>query len=137
MNGHPRIKQGVIEAPIGRHPGDRKKMAVVGEAKGRNATTDYKVLRSIGADSLVECALHTGRTHQIRVHMKHLGHPLLGDAVYGFSNTRNPERTFSPTRQMLHAWKLGFFHPNTGEWMQFTSPLPADFVEAGVPDKLE
>jgi 23S rRNA pseudouridine1911/1915/1917 synthase len=116
-------KSGVIETSIGRHPVHRKKMAVVTEGRGRNAVTDYRVLRELPGASLVKCTLHTGRTHQIRVHLKHLGHPLLGDELYG-------KRGAYP-RQMLHAWKLGFKHPRTGEWLQFQAAIPADFIAAG------
>jgi 23S rRNA pseudouridine1911/1915/1917 synthase len=116
-------RAGIIEAPIGRHPVQRKKMAIV--ARGRTARTDYRVLADIEGGVLVECTLHTGRTHQIRVHLKHLGHPVLGDEVYG-------RRGVYP-RQMLHAWKLGFAHPRTGEPLCFESPLPADFRKAGAP----
>ncbi len=124
VKGRPSRRSGVVEAAIGRHPVDRKKMAVVDPARGRAAKTSYAVLRELGAASLVECTLHTGRTHQIRVHMKHLGHPVLGDKVYGAAG--------GCKRQMLHAWKLGFFHPARAEWMQFESPIPGDFIEAGV-----
>jgi 23S rRNA pseudouridine1911/1915/1917 synthase len=116
-----------IEAPIARHPAQRKKMAVAPN-RGRAARTEWRVLRELGAATLVECTLYTGRTHQIRVHLQHLGHPLLGDAVYG--------RRASFLRQMLHAWKLGFTHPRTGAPMHFVSPIPRDFVEAGVPPDL-
>ncbi|MEI7958098.1 MAG: RluA family pseudouridine synthase [Verrucomicrobiota bacterium] len=116
-------KSGVIEAEIARHPVHRKKMSVVESGRGRASTTDYRVLRELPGASLVECTLHTGRTHQIRVHLKHLGHPLLGDELYG--------RRAGYARQMLHAWKLGFAHPRTGEWMEFQSPIPHDFIEAG------
>ncbi len=118
-------KSGVIQTCIGRHPVHRKKMAVLAEGKGRAAVTDYRVLKELpgGGGSLVECTLHTGRTHQIRVHLKHLGHPLLGDELYG--------RRGNYPRQMLHAWKLGFHHPRTGEWMEFQATIPADFQEAG------
>lgn len=119
-------KSGTISAPIGRHPIHRKKMAVID--RGREARTDWRVLREIDGNSLVECTLHTGRTHQIRVHLKHLGHPLLGDELYG---KRGPF-----PRQMLHAWRLGFAHPRTGERLNFVSPIPRDFVEAGVPPTL-
>ncbi len=121
-SGHFEKKSGVIEAAIGRHPVDRKKMTVL--EKGRAARTDYRVLREIGTDSLVECTLHTGRTHQIRVHLKHLSHPLLGDAVYG--------RRGHFERQMLHAWQLGFTHPRSGDRLKFQAPIPADFIAAGV-----
>ena len=115
-------RSGTIEAPIGRHPVQRKKMAVV--AHGRTAKTDYRVLSEIAGGVLVECTLHTGRTHQIRVHLKHIGHAILGDEVYG--------RRGAFTRQMLHAWKLGFAHPRTGEALRFEAPVPADFLAAGV-----
>jgi 23S rRNA pseudouridine1911/1915/1917 synthase len=119
-------RAGAIEAPIGRHPVQRKKMAVV--ERGRTARTDYRVLAEIEGGTLVECTLHTGRTHQIRVHLKHIGHPVLGDDVYG--------RRGGYPRQMLHAWKLGFAHPRTGEPVSFESPVPADFRVAGAPGAL-
>ncbi len=119
---------GRIEAPIGRHPVDRKKMAVLEEGKGRSARTDWRVLGDLKAGTLVECTLHTGRTHQIRVHLRHVGHPLVGDEVYG--------RRSGFRRQMLHAWKLGFTHPRTGVPLSLVSPIPADFVEAGVSSQL-
>ena len=123
--GNFREKSGRIEGAIGRHPIHRKKMTVLVGERGRAARTDYRVLDTLDAGTLVECTLHTGRTHQIRVHLKHLGHPLAGDEVYG--------RRGKFLRQMLHAWKLGFTHPVSGECMQFTAPIPPDFVEAGVP----
>ena len=101
-------------------------MAVLPEGSGREARTDWRVLGEIQAKgtfvSLVQCRLFTGRTHQIRVHLAHLGHGLLGDLVYG--------RRLGMERQMLHAWRIGFRHPVTGEAMRFTAPLPADFVAA-------
>jgi 23S rRNA pseudouridine1911/1915/1917 synthase len=115
---------GKIDAPIGRHPVHRKKMTVVKPDRGRTAQTDYRVLGPCANGTLVECTLHTGRTHQIRVHLKHLGHPILGDDTYG-------QRGSFP-RQMLHAWKLGFTHPRTGERMNFQAPIPPDFLAAGV-----
>ena len=121
--GHFAKKSGTIEACIARHPVHRKKMSVAENGKGRPSTTDFRVLRELSDASLVECTLHTGRTHQIRVHLKHLGHPLLGDALYG--------RRAGYPRQMLHAWKLGFNHPRTGQWMEFQSPIPQDFLDAG------
>ena len=113
---------GVIDLPIGRHPTDRKKMAVVKD--GRNALTNFKVLKRYEGYTLVEIELKTGRTHQIRVHMSHIGHPVVGDDVY--SNGKNP---FGVTSQMLHAYILGFNHPKTGEWMEFVAPLPKEFDE--------
>ena len=124
-----RQSSGIIEGAIGRHPIHRKKMTVLVGERGRAARTDYRVLGKIPAGTLVECTLHSGRTHQIRVHLKHLGHPLLGDEVYG--------RRGSFDRQMLHAWKLGFTHPATAKRMDFTSPIPADFLQAGVPADLK
>lgn len=117
-------RSGAIEAPIGRHPVHRKRMTVLAAGRGRAARTDYRVLAEIDGDSLVECTLHTGRTHQVRVHLKHLGHPLLGDEVYG--------RRGAFPRHMLHAWKLGFAHPGSGAPLLFQAPVPADFVAAGV-----
>jgi len=117
---------GTIDGLIGRHPVDRKKMALL-ERGGRASRTTWRIAQELpGAGTLLECTLHTGRTHQIRVHLKHLGHPLLGDALYA------PRHTGHYPRQMLHAWKLGFAHPRTGEKMHFTSPLPEDFIAAGV-----
>ena len=87
--------------------------------RGRAAKTEYRVVQSGGGVSLVECALHSGRTHQIRVHLRHIGHAIVGDALYG-------KKSGAP-RQMLHAWKLGFIHPRTKEPMLFEAPLPADF----------
>jgi 23S rRNA pseudouridine1911/1915/1917 synthase len=121
-------RSGVIEAAIGRHPVQRKKMTVLPPGRGRQAKTSYRALREVPAGTLVECTLHTGRTHQIRVHLKHLGHPVLGDEVYG--------RRAGFVRQMLHAWRLGLVHPRTEERLNFESPIPPDFVEAGVPSQL-
>ena len=121
-------KSGVVTVEIGRHPIRRQKMSVVPEGKGRASTTGWRVLCEPPAGTLLECTLHTGRTHQIRVHLQHLKHPLLGDPVYG--------RRAGFARQMLHAWKLGFTHPRTGKRLDFTAPIPPDFLEAGVPASL-
>jgi 23S rRNA pseudouridine1911/1915/1917 synthase len=119
-------RTGAIENQIGRHPVDRKKMAVLARG-GRDSRTTWRVAQELpGVGTLVECTLHTGRTHQIRVHMKHLGHPLLGDKLYASRMAGHYPR------QMLHAWKLAFTHPRTGERMHFCSPLPEDFLLAGV-----
>lgn len=115
-------ENGVIDLPIGRHPTDRKKMAVVKD--GKNALTHFKVLKRYEGYTLVEIELKTGRTHQIRVHMSHIGYPVVGDDVY--SNGKNP---FGVTSQMLHAHILGFNHPKTGEWKEFVAPLPSEFDE--------
>lgn len=114
---------GTVDAPIGRHPTERKKMSI-NYNHGRDAVTHYKVLKRLGQFTYVECRLETGRTHQIRVHMASLHHPLLGDAVYG------PARCPVPglTGQTLHAGILGIVHPRTGEYMEFTAPLP-DYFE--------
>lgn len=120
--------EGVVEVPIGRSPQDRKKMAVV--KGGRYAKTHYRVLETFKGFSYIELTLFTGRTHQIRVHMKHIGHPLLGDPVYG------PQKTlFGLDKQMLHAKILGFVHPSTGQYMEFDSALPQYFTR--VIDKLK
>lgn len=113
---------GVIDQNIGRHRVHRQRMAVT--ARGRAARTEYRVLRAGDNVSLVECGLHSGRTHQIRVHLQHLGHPVLGDKVYGAKFAKNYPR------QMLHAWKLGFDHPTTGERKIFEAPMPEDFSGA-------
>jgi len=124
--GHLRQQSGTIETSIGRHPIHRKKMAVT-EGRGRSATTDYRVVQEFDNASLVECTLHTGRTHQIRVHLKHLGHPLLGDKLYGGARAGAEF-----PRQMLHAWKLGFIHPRTLRRVEFEAPLPGEFLDFGV-----
>ncbi len=117
-------REGIVDAPIGRHRVHRQKMAVVREGEGREARTGWRVLAEVPAGTLVECTLYTGRTHQIRVHLKHLGHPLLGDNVYG--------KPAGFARQMLHAWKLGFSHPRTGNRIDCVAPIPEDFRAAGV-----
>lgn len=124
VSGRLKNASGFIDAPIERHPVHRQRMAVSKTMRGRSALTEYRVLRSARDMSLVECTLHSGRTHQIRVHLHHLGHPLLGDKVYA------PKGSKAFPRQMLHAWKLGFSHPRSGEWKEFEAPLPLDFEEA-------
>jgi 23S rRNA pseudouridine1911/1915/1917 synthase len=121
--GRLRKSAGTIEEKIGRHPVHRQRMSTV-SSRGRTARTDYRVLSSSEATSLLECRLHSGRTHQIRVHLHHLGHPVLGDKVYGGRFAK------SFPRQMLHAWKLAFRHPRTEEWKQFDAQLPRDFQDA-------
>ncbi|HMG04842.1 MAG TPA: RluA family pseudouridine synthase [Chthoniobacterales bacterium] len=121
--GIPGKSTGVIDAAIARHPVHRQRMSIA-RRQGRAAKTEYRVLRS-GTDlSLLECTLHSGRTHQIRVHLHHLGHPVLGDKLYG------GKRAGAFPRQMLHAWKLAFRHPRTGEVMTYEAPVPSDFAEA-------
>lgn len=120
--GKLRKTTGLIDVAIGRHRVHRQRMSVTDE--GRPAQTEFRVLDSGEAFSLVQCKLHSGRTHQIRVHLHHVGHPVLGDKVYGAKFTKE----FS--RQMLHAWKLGFTHPRTNERKLFEAPLPEDFLQA-------
>ncbi len=119
--GNVKAEQGTVDAPIGRHPNDRKKMAV-NEKNGKQAVTHYHVLERFGQYTYIECQLETGRTHQIRVHMASIGHPLLGDTVY--SNRKAP---FRLEGQVLHAMTLGFIHPESGEYVEFEAPLPAYF----------
>src|SRR5262249_461392 len=121
--GKIRKQIGVIEEKIGRHPVHRQRMSVA-SPRGRAARTEYRALRSSDQASLIECRLHSGRTHQIRVHLHYLGHPVLGDKIYA------PRFAKNFPRQMLHAWKLGFRHPGTGDWKNFVAPLPDDFGEA-------
>lgn len=118
---HGVIKQeaGTIDAPIGRSRKDRKKQAIVSD--GRHAVTHFKVLKRYRHYTLVSCRLETGRTHQIRVHMKSIGHPLAGDPLYG------PRKTLPGKGQYLHARELGFKHPRTGKQLLFTAPLPDYF----------
>lgn len=114
--------EGEVDAPIGRSHSDRKKMAVI--EGGREAQTHYSVVRRYLGFTHIECRLKTGRTHQIRVHMAYLGHPVAGDPVYG------PKKVITELDgQCLHAGTLGFIHPRTGEYMEFTAPLPEYFVE--------
>lgn len=122
--GHLKEQKGSIDAPIGRSKNDRKKMAVT-ELNSKKAVTRYEVLEEYPGFSYVRLRLETGRTHQIRVHMAYLGHPLAGDGVYG---GRNAERIMEGG-QCLHARKIGFKHPTTGKYMEFTSPLPEYFTK--------
>lgn len=124
VHGRLRDDNGIVNAPIGRHPIERKKMSVNAK-NGRQAVTHYKVLERFKDFTYIQCELETGRTHQIRVHMASIGHPLLGDVVYGphkcpFSNLQG---------QTLHAKLLGFVHPKTGEYLEVEAPLPQYFTE--------
>lgn len=122
VHGVLKEEEGTVNAPIGRHPIDRKKMSV-NEKNGREAITHFRVLERFKQFTYVECQLETGRTHQIRVHMASIGHPLLGDFVYG------PQKSpYKLTGQTLHAGVLGITHPATGEYMEFHAPLP-DYFE--------
>jgi 23S rRNA pseudouridine1911/1915/1917 synthase len=124
-----RTKSGVIDKAIARHPVHRQRMSIA-RRQGRSAKTEYRVLSEGRASarpdpiSLVECTLHSGRTHQIRVHLHYLGHPVLGDKLYG------GKRAGDFPRQMLHAWKLAFRHPRSGDEMSFEAPVPSDFAAA-------
>jgi 23S rRNA pseudouridine1911/1915/1917 synthase len=129
--GRVRPLAGAIEAAIGRHPRDRVRMAVVDDDHGKPALTHYQVLRQFDAVAWLECRLATGRTHQIRVHMAHIGHPLLGDPVYG---GRQPAQPVFP-RQALHAVRLGLNHPISGAALEWDAPPPEDF--AGLLRELE
>jgi len=131
--GTPKTERGKIEGPIGRDPRNRKRMSVV--ASGRSAITEYSVEEQLRYASLVRLRLRTGRTHQIRVHMKHLGHPIIGDPLYsgpqwrGIPDKRIQKAIASFPRQALHAARLTIPHPRTGEVMTFESPLPEDMRE--------
>jgi 23S rRNA pseudouridine1911/1915/1917 synthase len=127
VNGNIPKAEGLIDAPIARHPVNRKRMAVVDN--GRPARTWYSVTERFGNHTLVECRLETGRTHQIRVHMAYVGHPIVGDQVYNRCRDR-----VGMTRQALHAYHLGFQHPRTGESLSIDAPLAADMAQ--VIDKL-
>ncbi|MGE0744099.1 MAG: RluA family pseudouridine synthase, partial [Rhodospirillales bacterium] len=133
--GAPSPPAGAIEGNIGRDPRDRKRMAVVGGERGKIALTHYRILRRLGAASLVECRLATGRTHQIRVHLAARGHPVVGDPVYGGGLTPARRKAAGPAaeavlrgfrRQALHANVIGFNHPVTGRPLEFTTPPPDD-----------
>ena len=129
--GNLKQDSGTVDAPIGRHPTDRKKMAVLRGAgvHAREAVTHYTVLERFGQFTHVQCELETGRTHQIRVHMASLGHPLLGDGVYGGAGTRFEATHRSIIHgQCLHAGQLRFIHPATGQPMRFEAPLPEDMA---------
>ncbi len=122
VHGNLKEDSGRIDAPIGRHPTERKKMSTMAKS-AREAVTHYQVLERFGQFTYIQCRLETGRTHQIRVHMASIGHPLLGDAVYG------PKKCpfLKLTGQTLHARTLGFVHPKTGEYVEFHAPLPDYF----------
>ena len=126
VQGCPKEAKGTVFTNIGRHPVNRLKMVVVNPGSGKPAITDWEVLHYDAAtdSSLVMCTLHTGRTHQIRVHMLHLGHPLIGDPIYA-----HPQRQKArPGRLMLHAWRLAFNHPADGRRIAIQSPIPAEYT---------
>lgn len=123
VEGGMRADTGFVDGPIGRHPVDRKRMAIVPD--GRKARTNWRVEERLRGATLIECRLTTGRTHQIRVHMASIYHPVLGDATYGH---RNPPFSV-PGGQLLHAYKIGFIHPTSGEHMLFTAPPEQRFID--------
>ena len=129
--GLPKPPAGTVDTWIGRSDSDRKKMAVHREGRGKHAVTHYRTVERLAGAALVECRLETGRTHQVRVHMTHLGHPLIGDPVY--SRERKGFKSILETlgfrRQALHAKQLGFIHPVTGQKLSFDSALPIDMQE--------
>ena len=140
--GAPSRPQGTIDAPIGRHPSSRTKMAVLPKGKGRGAATHWRLVESFGPKqapiaSLIECSLETGRTHQVRVHLASIGHPLIGDPLYGkgFKSKLRAlpeplqEKLAALNRQALHAAHLALVHPATGTLLEFNSPLPRDLAE--------
>ena len=114
-------EDGTIDAPLGRDPKDRQRIAIV--ENGRHAVTHFHVLERFKDYSFIECQLETGRTHQIRVHMKYIGHPLAGDPKYG------PRKTLDINGQALHAAVLGFIHPRTNEYLEFEAPMPSDMEQ--------
>ena len=122
VQGAMKAEEGDIDRPIARHPSDRKRMAIV--PGGREAFTHWRVLEPLRGATYIEARLKTGRTHQIRVHMASIGHPVLGDPVYG------PKKPPYPVEggQLLHAYKIGFVHPSTGEWMCFTAEPEERFL---------
>ena len=123
VKGYLTPEDGIIEAPIGRDPRNRKRMAVVAEAEGKKARTRYNVVKYMGNYTLLEVGTETGRTHQIRVHLSAIGYPVVGDAMYGVKSAHL-------LRQFLHACRLGFHLPSTGEYVEFTSKLPPDLAQA-------
>ena len=129
VSGLPRVKAGTVDGPLARSPQNRKKVAIV--AGGKRAVTHWREVRELSRAALVECRLETGRTHQVRVHMASIGHPLIGDPVYG--RTRPEHRAIVETlgfrRQALHAAHLGFIHPITSNALSFDSEMPADMQE--------
>ncbi len=129
--GHPLPQNGTVNGNIGRSSRDRKKMAVVDEAQGKHAVTHFRTIERLIGATLIECRLETGRTHQVRVHMSHIGHPLLGDPAYnrGKSVHRDTLNRLDFRRQALHAAELGFIHPVTNAEIALTSAMPPDMQE--------
>ena len=130
VNGQP-AATGIVDAPLARSPVNRQKIAIITGPRGKRAVTHWRVVTPLDRAALVECRLETGRTHQIRVHMASIGHPLIGDQVYGISKTvhRPLLERLGFRRQALHAARLGFIHPATGKQLTFESAVPADMQE--------
>ena len=131
VSGIPKTSEGTIDAPLARSAANRKKIAIVEEARGKRAVTHWKRRQLLRDSALVECRLETGRTHQVRVHMTSIGHPLVGDPVYGRAGKTHGKllRELGFHRQALHAAELGFTHPVTKRRLSFSSPMPADMQE--------
>jgi 23S rRNA pseudouridine1911/1915/1917 synthase len=128
--GRPNPARGIVDAPLARSSSNRKKMAIVENGRGKRAVTHYAMLASLADSALVECRLETGRTHQVRVHMSSIGHPLLGDPVYGSRKAhRELLKRLDFERQALHAAQLGFIHPVTRSSLSFKSAVPSDMQE--------
>jgi len=135
VHGDIKEEQGVVDLPVGRHPVDRKKMSVK-SPRGRSALSRWRVCERYRAATLLNVDIETGRTHQIRVHLNALGYPVVGDTVYGRKGSGRTDRSSDAAqrlknmaRQALHASRLSFTHPITGQWMEFASPLPADMAD--------
>jgi len=131
VNGVPKTAEGTVDAPLARSSANRKKIAIVEGARGKRAVTHWRRLNALRDSALVECRLETGRTHQVRVHMASIGHPLLGDPVYGRSGKTHGKllKELQFHRQALHAAVLGFTHPVTRNRLSFSSPMPSDMQE--------
>jgi 23S rRNA pseudouridine1911/1915/1917 synthase len=131
VNGVPKLSQGTVDAPLARSAANRKKIAIVEGSRGKRAVTHWKRLNVLKDAALVECRLETGRTHQVRVHMASIGHPLVGDPVYGRTGRTHGKllKELQFHRQALHAAELGFIHPVTKNRLSFSSPMPPDMQE--------
>jgi 23S rRNA pseudouridine1911/1915/1917 synthase len=129
--GLPKTGSGTVDANLARSSTDRKKIAIVSVGRGKRAVTHWRLVETLKQAALMECQLETGRTHQVRVHMASIGHPLLGDPVYGRSRSEHREvlKRLEFNRQALHAARLGFIHPITGGTLTFDSPIPSDMQQ--------